>query len=206
MPTGPTIASKSLLQNLNSIKISKELLSKNIEKKNFDNKPKMKPQFDVRQRSLLGSSFNNSLNKISNEKEKEEFIKLGNQDDIPEVQTDEIKRAIEKINNRLSDDSITSNMVQSNPNIDHLYDNSIVSKLQFAKPQQKNNVSLAELFNQNIDEKVTIKPDDPLEYVRSVLGQTSPLSIYSNFSRYRPLTSVQDLMKERGKIIIILII
>ena len=101
MPTGPTIASKSLLQNLNSIKISKELLSKNIEKKNFDNKPKMKPQFDVRQRSLLGSSFNNSLNKISNEKEKEEFIKLGNQDDIPEVQTDEIKRAIEKINNRL---------------------------------------------------------------------------------------------------------
>ena len=159
----------------------------------------MAPQFDVRQKSLLQSSFNRSLNKIKNEKEKEEFIKKGNEENKPEIQTEEIKSAIEKVNKRLSDESITSNSLRDNPKLNHLYDTTVVNRINFAQPKQKTEISLGELFNQNVDEKVSIKPKDPLDYVRSVLGQSSAFSSFSNLERYKPLTSIQDLLRERGK-------
>lgn len=163
----------------------------------------MSPQFDVRQKSLLGSSFNRSLNKISNEKEKEEFIKKGNEKDEPEIQTEEIQSAIEKVNTRLSNESITSNSLRDNPDLDHLYDTTVVNRLNFAQPKQKTEISVAELFNQNVDEKVKIKPKDPMEYVRSVLGHSSSYSTFSNLEKYKPLTSIQDLLRERGILILL---
>jgi hypothetical protein len=194
-PSKPNFPSKQLLTQLQSIQIPKSLLSANIKSQNQSNSTSMKPQFDVRQKSLLGSSFNRSIGKIDNEDEKKKFIEKSNKKKEKELDIEAVQGTIKKVDERLSEESITSNTVSKNPLLSHLYDGTVVNKLKFSKPSDR--ISLGDLFNQSVDEKVKLSPKDPLKYVSSVLGRSFNTFI-PNLDRYKPIKSYQDILRERG--------
>jgi hypothetical protein len=196
-PSKPNIPSKNLLTQLTSIKIPNSILSQNNSLSSQNSDPKMKDQFDVRQKSLLKSSFTQSLRKIDNEKEKETFISEGNKKDKSEINLDEVKESISKVDSRLSEESITSNSRRRNPDVTHLYDNTVANRLKGSK--SNSNISLGDLFNQSVEEKVELSPKDPLEYISKVLGRNYNTYL-PNLDRYKPIRSVQDILRERGRV------
>lgn len=163
----------------------------------------MKPQFDVRQKSLLSSTFDRSLNNIDNKNEINQFIEKGQKKTEKKVEAEELKEQIDTLNSRLSDESITSNDFAIGKKFSHLYDSSVANQLKGIKSKGSTTYSIGDLFKQKVEEKVTLKPRDPLEYVRSVVGPggvSNPRFSTLDFSSlYKPVTSARDILRQRGK-------
>jgi hypothetical protein len=163
----------------------------------------VRPQFDVREKSLLTSSFDRSIRGIDNKDEINKFIEKGQKKTEKTQQTQEIKDDIEKLNQRLSEESITSNDFSSSKPVNHLFDSSVANRLKNIRSQGSNTYSIGDLFKEKVDEKVSLRPEDPLEYIRSVVGssQGSVRKTPSlNFgSLYNPVTSARDILEQRGK-------
>jgi vacuolar-type H+-ATPase subunit I/STV1 len=186
------------------MKISPNMLSQNNNTRSTNNTTQnVRPQFDVREKSLLTSSFDRSIRGIDNKDEINKFIEKGQKKTEKTEQTQEIKDEIEKLNQRLSEESITSNDFSSSKPVGHLFDSSVANRLKNIRSQGSNTYSIGDLFKEKVDEKVSLRPEDPLEYIRSVVGssQGSVRKTPSlNFgSLYNPVTSARDILEQRGK-------
>lgn len=198
IPSGPSLPSKNLLTNLTSIKIPDSLLSQNFDSNGQTQNFKMNSQFDPQEKIRLQSSFNESLREIDNDQEKTDFIAEGNEKNNPEAKIKEFEKTIKKVDNRLSLESITSKSLKENPEYRHLYDSSVTKRFSYIKPKQKTKISVAELLNQSVEEKIGLRPKDPMEYVNTVLGRTYTPYV-PNLDRYKPIKSVDDILRERGE-------
>lgn len=200
VPSGPSLASKTLLAGLTSIEVPDSVLSTNADSGAQSQRVQMSSQFDPQQRLRLGTAFSQSLRDIDNEAEKSTFISEGNEKNRPVEKIKEFEESIKKVDSRLSQESITSNSQRKNPEIRALFDDSVVQRFGYAQPRQKSQISVAELLNQQVNQKVPMRPEDPMDYISQVVGR-SYNSFVPNLDRYKPIKSVDEIYRERGQLV-----